>query len=168
MRPVLTLAAAALTLALPGPAVAGTVLHCTRSADKDDLVVEKKSAEVRAGQVVKNAVVVEGDLTVKAGAVVRNAVVVKGTLRVEKGAVVEESVVVVGGRAVLAEGATVKGSRVEVDDGLHLVGEDGQRLDLALSVDGESVGKRLLAEVLKDVHTCQVDEPAAAPPARTR
>ncbi len=141
-----------------GLAFAGeTKLECSLKGDPDDRISKGKSLEVRAGEVIKDAIVLEGDLVVRRGASVKSAVVVRGTVTIEAGAMVRGSVVALGGRARVAPGATVQGSRLVLDDGLHLVSEDGGTLDVAISVGGEPLGKKIAAEVLKDVRACRVE-----------
>ncbi len=132
---------------------------CSLKADADDRVAKGQDLEVKSGQVIKDAIVVDGNLIVRQGASVKSAVALHGHVTIEAGATVRDSIFVLGGAIHVAPGATVKGSRLSLDDGLHLVGEDGGRLDVNISVDGEALGQKLLASVMKENHACRVEAP---------
>lgn len=144
--------------AIASPARAEDKVNCTLKADKDDRVAKGQDLEVVEGQRLKDAVVVEGNLIIRRGASVKSAVALRGSVTVEAGAEVRESVLVIGGTATISPQATVKG-RLVLNDRLELVGDDGGRVDLSLSINGESVGRRLVKEVLKSVHACRVEHP---------
>lgn len=144
---------------LPSLAFAQSKFDCSLKADKDDLVARGQNLEVTRGQTVKDAVVVEGNLVLRKGSSVKSAVVLRGTLTVEAGATVRETVVVIGGHADISKGATIKGSTIILDEGLHLVGDDGKSVDVAVSIGGQPLGTRIVTELLKDIHACHV-EPA--------
>jgi NDP-sugar pyrophosphorylase family protein len=147
-----------LILLTAGLASAGeTTLDCSLKADPDDRISKGKSLEVKAGEILKDAVVLDGDLVVRRGASVKSAVAVHGTVTIEDGATVRGSVVALGGKLRVGPKASVQGSRISLDDGLHVVGEDGGSFDVGISMGGEPLGKKLMAEVLKDVRACRVE-----------
>jgi hypothetical protein len=131
-------------------------LNCTLQQGKDDLVVVGKDAVIEPGQRATNVLVIDGNVTVKRGARVKTVFVSNGDATIERGATVDGSVLVVGGKAKVARKQDVRKGIITVDDGLHIVGDDGKGLDLNLSFDGESLGHRIVSEVAKEMRGCAV------------
>lgn len=132
-------------------------VHCEVKADKDDVVRKGQTVVIEAGQKVKDAVALEGDVVIKKGARVKSAVAINGSVTVESGATVTENVVAVGGELRIAPGARVQGSRVSLGKTLHLIDEDGQEVTLGLEVNGESLGQKLVREILAEVKACRIE-----------
>jgi hypothetical protein len=137
-------------------------LNCSGTKDPRDTVVQGHNLVLEAGQKTRDVLVSDGNLSIKKGAQVNNVVVVNGSVTVEAGAKVKGSVVALGGTAKLERKSDVKDSVIWIDDGIHLVNDEGGSLDFNLTVGGKSLGRSLVDEALKGLHGCQVsDEPAA-------
>ena len=156
-------ALSAVALAVPSvgladePKAADTAdFQCDIHAGKDDVVEKGKDVVIEAGRTVRDALAVNGNVLVKRGAKVHSAVALNGTVTVEEGAVVEDSAVAFHGQVKLAAGAQVKGSRVWIDKGLHVIDEKGNHVNVELSIGGVSLSQWLLESVLKDFHGCHV------------
>ncbi|MBI5543738.1 MAG: hypothetical protein HY901_07625 [Deltaproteobacteria bacterium] len=155
----LSLMLAALALATPAASLADEVkINCDLKADKDDVVIKGKDVVIEAGRKVKDAVAVDGNVLIKKGAKVKSAVALKGKVTLEAGATVEDSAVALGGTVEVGEGARVGGSRVWVDQGIHVIDEKGAKVDLDLSVNGSSLSKLVLNAILKDIRSCQIEQ----------
>jgi len=129
---------------------------CTIEAGPGDVVSKHGTVTIEAGRKVEDAVALDGDVVVRAGASVKNAVAVHGNVVVEDGATVRKSAVTVGGTVKAGAQAKVH-DRVELsDDGLKVKGDDGDDLALNLTVSGESLGKKIVDEVLAKVKHCRV------------
>lgn len=160
MRLLSATAVAALSLALPltswAKDTARSHVDCDIHGGKNDLMAKGKDVVVEAGKKVDDAVAVDGNVIVRKGARVRQAVALHGSVTVEAGAHVDDSAVAIGGKVKVANGGHVGGSQVSVDQGLHVVGEDGQDLNLSLSIDGKGLADTILAQVLEKTHSCRV------------
>ena len=139
-------------------AFAGTKpnVECTLDRDPDDVVAKGRDVTIERGQIVKDVVVVDGNVLIKKGASVKTILVTNGNITLESGATVRESIINIGGTPKIALGATVKGSRIVVNDGVHLQGDEGGTFDVNLKVDGQPIGEKILAEVLKELRGCKV------------
>lgn len=119
-----------------------------RFSEKGDLIIP-------AGASIEDAIAIDGDVIIKSGATLSgNAVSLGGSVIVEPGAVVEQGVFSVGGKLRIASKATVRGSRIALGDGIALRSEDGEDLELALQINGKSLGQALADEILRDVRAC--------------
>lgn len=156
--------AALVILALSFPAFAGDGgasskprVDCTlEQHDPDDLVARGKDLTVEPGKKVKDVLVVDGNVTVKKGAVVKTVFVTNGTVTIEKGATVQGAVMVVGGKVKVADRADVKKGVLTLDDGIHVEGQKGDSFDLNFTIDGQSLGQRIAAEIIKDMRGCKL------------
>jgi hypothetical protein len=140
------------------PAFAGprTNVECTLDRDPDDIVAKGKDITIEAGQRVKDVIVIDGNVRVKKGASVKTILVTNGTITLEAGARVREHVINIGGTPSIDPKARVKGSRIVVNEGIHLQGDEGGTFDLNLRVDGRPIGEKILAEVLGELRGCKI------------
>lgn len=148
-------------LCLPAFAGSRTQVECSLDRDPDDVVEKGRNVTIEPGQTVKDVVVIDGNVRIKKGASVKTVLVSNGTITLEAGATVRESVVDIGGTPKIDPKAVVKGSRIVIDDGIHIQGDAGSQLDVNLQIGGESLEKNIIAEVLKELRGCKVvDKPA--------
>src|SRR4051812_35417048 len=111
MRPSIALALPVLMLSLTASAQDGAKktprVNCHITAEKGDRVVQGKRLIIEKGEVVKDAVAIDGDVVVRAGAVVKSAVAINGQVILEPGARVSGDAVAVGGDLKLSDGSRV-------------------------------------------------------------
>ncbi len=151
----LGLAAAVLLTALPAAAKE----ECHLTVGPNDVVKRTGDVVVEAGQVVENALALEGSVRVKKGAVVKTAVAVRGDVVVEAGGEVSDTAVSLGGAVTVKKGGTVKGSTLQLQEGgLKVRGDSGKRVVGNLTIDGESLSGKLLAGILGSLEGCRVDK----------
>lgn len=138
----------------------GSGLNIDVDCDMDDLSPKDRFSEkgdliIPAGASIEDAIAIDGDVVIKSGASVSgNAISVGGSVIVEPGAVVEQGVISIGGKLQVSSKATVRGSRIALGDGIALRSEDGEDLELALKINGKSLGQSLADEILRDVRAC--------------
>jgi NDP-sugar pyrophosphorylase family protein len=130
--------------------------RCTIAAGKDDLVTRDKDIVVESRSTARDVTAINGNVTVRGGAKVKNAIAFNGSVTVEPGAHVSGSVIAVGGKLNVSSQAQIDGSQIALDHGFKLVSEDGDKIDLALSVDGNSVLAALISSILESVRDCQI------------
>ena len=135
----------------------GGTSSCNIKLEKDDQLVRGKDLEIAAGDVVHDAIVIDGNLTLKKGAHVHNAMVSGGKLKVADGAQIDGDVVVFDGKAYVAKGATVKGSQVIVGKQVKVVGETGEQASFNITIEGKSLSSVIAGAVLKELRDCKVE-----------
>jgi UDP-3-O-[3-hydroxymyristoyl] glucosamine N-acyltransferase len=113
---------------------------------------------VSAGELVEDAVAIEGNVIVKAGATVKSAMALHGSVTVEDGATVRGSVIVLGGQARVAKSAKVGESQIVLDhSSLRVVEHDGHAVELSASFAGQSLAQAILQPILAKLHGCVVE-----------
>ena len=148
VRPLLV----SLAVVVSSPAVAK---DCVVSAGPHDRVGRGKTVIVEAGESVENAVAIDGDVILRRGARVKSAVAVNGNLVLESGAKVTGTAASFGGQIRVAEGAKVSGSRLQLSDGIQLRGENGEDVNLALSVAGKDVSNLIVSKLVEKARSCR-------------
>jgi len=132
--------------------------RCHLSVGPHDVVKKSGDVVVEAGQVVENAVALQGTVRVRKGAVVKTAMAVKGDVVVEDGGEVRETALSLGGAVRVKKGGVVKGSTLQLKEGaLSLRGDSGGRVSGDLVVDGESLSTKVLAGILGSLEGCAVE-----------
>jgi hypothetical protein len=131
---------------------------CKIEIEKDDLLVRGKGLVVEAGRKIADAIALDGDVLVKKGAKVKNAIAINGNVRVEPGAEISGSVVTLGGKLEVAKGAKVEGSQVSLGSGLSVKGEDGEDININISVGGKNLAQELARPILEKLRNCRVIE----------
>jgi hypothetical protein len=134
---------------------------CTVSVGPADVVKKAGEVVIEAGQVVDNAIALDGAVRVRRGAVVKTAVAVKGDVVVEDGGQVTETALALGGAVKVRPGGRVQGSTVQLKEGgLRLHGKEGHQLSGDLSVDGESLSTKLLVALVGSLRDCTLEPKA--------
>lgn len=136
----------------------GFDVRCDLQADPDDVVRERGTVVIDAGRVVKDVIALRGDVVIRRGAKVRSAVALHGSVIVEDGATVADSLLSLGGDLRVAPAARVGGSRISLGRSLRIVGADGGELKLDLEINGESLGRIIVAKVLEETRACRIKE----------
>jgi hypothetical protein len=140
------------------PALARDGKECHLTVGPGDVVKRTGDVVVEAGQVVANAVALDGTVRVKKGAVVKSALAVKGDVVVEDGAEVTETALSLGGAVKVKKGGVVKGTTLQLKEGgLRLKSDSGSKVSGDLVVDGESLSTKLLAGILGSLEGCAVE-----------
>jgi hypothetical protein len=131
-------------------------IECTIEQGSQDLVTIGRDAIIEPGGVAQKVVVIDGNLLVKKGARAKSVLVSNGNVTVEAGATVDGSVITIGGKSTVARKSDVKESVVTLGDGLEIVGDKGDALSLNITIEGKSLGEKIVDEVLKDLRGCKV------------
>jgi NDP-sugar pyrophosphorylase family protein len=129
---------------------------CMVEAKKGDRVAKGEDVVIASGERVGDAVAVEGNVIVRSGGQVKSAVALHGSVTLESGAHVTDSVIALGGKIKVSKGAKVDGSRISLDDSLHIVGDDGDDVNIGINVGGKSLARELLKPLLAKFHDCGV------------
>lgn len=129
-------------------------VKCVIEQGKGDVLFVGESAVIEPGKKVKDVVVIDGHLVVKKGAHVDSVLVTNGDATIEKGAKVDGSVITVGGKTHVARRTDVKKGIINLDDTLHVEGEDGEAIDLRLSVGGKSLAEEIAEKAIKEIRGC--------------
>lgn len=148
----------ALAVLCGAPALAKDGKECHLTVGPNDVVKRSGDVVVEAGQVVENAVALDGTVRLRRGAVVKTALAVKGDVVVEDGAEVTETALSLGGAVKVKKGGTVKGSTIQLKEGgLRIKGDSGSKVSGDLVVDGESLSTKLLAGILGSIEGCTLE-----------
>ncbi len=133
-------------------------VNCHITAEKGDRVVQGKTLFIEKGEVVKDAVAIDGDVVVRAGAVVKSAVAVNGQVILEPGARVSQDAVAVGGDLKLSDGSRVGkdavalGGELKAGQGAKIVGDR-----VSISIGGNMVAS-IVDAVLSRSGGCVISE----------
>jgi NDP-sugar pyrophosphorylase family protein len=133
-------------------------VHCTVHSKDGSRAVQGTNLVVKAGEKVKDAVAIEGDVVIRKGAVVDDVVAVRGKVIIEEGAVVKGDAVSLGGELHLQKNAQVKGDAVALGGSLQMdegASVGGDKVSFSLSVNGNDLAKTFLEKALKD-SDCQL------------
>lgn len=151
---------AALALMLPLSAFAGglSTSECTIETHKNDRVAKGRDLVVEEDAVVEDVVVIDGDVTLRKGVRARTVMVLHGSITLEPGVNVSDGLIAVGGVLHVDKSAVVKGSRISIKNGVHVRGDEGEKLDLNISFNGKSLARELLKPMLEKFHDCQLVE----------
>lgn len=137
------------------PKVKKAHVDCKLQQKSDDLVFKGQDVTIGPDTRADAVLVIDGNVTVQPGAQVNVVLVSNGNATVQAGAQVKKSVITVGGVAKVAQRGDVKESVITIGDGLHIDGKDG-RIDLNLSVDGQDLGRKMAAELIREVRGCEL------------
>jgi NDP-sugar pyrophosphorylase family protein len=124
----------------------------TRAAQGENLVL-------KAGETVKDAVVVDGDILVRKGAVVEDVVAIRGKVTIEEGAQVKGDVVALGGDLHLRGKARVEGDAVALGGSLRMdegASVGGEQVSFALSFNGKDLARSFIDKALEG-SDCQIN-----------
>lgn len=124
----------------------------SRAVQGTDLVIE-------AGEKVKDAVAVEGNVIIRKGATVEDAVAIRGRVIIESGARVTGNAVSLGGETRIHSGARVDGNAVALGGRLDLdkngaVG--GEKVSLSFEIGGKDVVRDLIENALDEDMRCHI------------
>jgi UDP-3-O-[3-hydroxymyristoyl] glucosamine N-acyltransferase len=166
MRPILisTLAFASV-LALPALAEEPTKqapapkTHCTVTAKEGSRAVQGENLVLKAGETVKDAVAVDGDVVVRKGAVVNDVVAIRGKVIIEEGAQVKGDAVSLGGKLHLQGKARVDGDAVALGGALLMdegASVGGDKVSFALSINGTDLAQSFINKALEGSN-CQIN-----------
>ncbi|MFT3708737.1 MAG: hypothetical protein QM817_13890 [Archangium sp.] len=131
-------------------------IECTIEQGSQDLVTIGRDAIIEPGGVAQKVVVIDGNLLVKKGARAKSVLVSNGSVTIEAGAQIDGSVITIGGKSTVARKTDVKESVITLDDGLKIIGDNGDGLSLNITIDGKSLGEKLVDEVLKELRGCKI------------
>ncbi|MDC0707692.1 polymer-forming cytoskeletal protein [Stigmatella sp. ncwal1] len=124
----------------------------TRAVQGTDLVLE-------AGETLKDAVAVEGNVIVRKGAVVEDVVAIQGKVIVEAGAEVKGNVVALGGDIRLRKNAHVQGDAVALGGSINADEEatiDGDKVNFSLAFNGKELVRSFLKNALDEESGCTI------------
>ena len=129
--------------------------ECVVKVGPHDRVGRGQRVVVEAGESLEDAVALDGDVILRRGARVKSAIAVNGNVILETGAKVTGTAASFGGQIRVAEGAKISGSRLQLSDGIQLRGENGQDLNLALSVAGKDVSNLIVSKLVEKARSCR-------------
>jgi NDP-sugar pyrophosphorylase family protein len=124
----------------------------SRAVQGTDLVIE-------AGDKVKDAVAVEGNVIIRKGAVVEDAVAIRGRVIVEAGAHVTGDAISLGGEVRIKDGAHVDGDAVALGGQLKLDKDgdvSGDKVSLSFMIGGKDMVRGIIEKALDDDMRCHI------------
>ncbi|ADO72187.1 hypothetical protein [Stigmatella aurantiaca] len=124
----------------------------TRAVQGTDLVLE-------AGETVKDAVAVEGNVIVRKGAVVEDVVAIQGKVIIEAGAVVKGNVISMGGDIRLRKNAHVQGNAVALGGSVNADEEatiGGDKVNFSLVFNGKELVRNFIENALDESSGCTI------------
>lgn len=133
--------------------------RCSVTAKGGSRAVQGENLIIQAGETVKDAVAIDGDVTVRKGAVVDDVVAIRGKVTIEEGAEVKGDAVSLGGQLILQGKARVNGDAVALGGELRMaegatVG--GDKVDFSLSFNGTNLAQSFIDKALAG-SDCQIN-----------
>jgi NDP-sugar pyrophosphorylase family protein len=162
----------ALTFTLAAPAFAGDDsakkpnewrVVCANNTKDGSRMVQGTDLVIEAGEKVKDAVAVEGNVIIRKGAVVEDAVAIRGRVIVEAGAQVKGDAVSLGGEVRVHSGARVDGNAVALGGRLTVDKDDavaGDKVSLSFEIGGKDVVRSLIEGALDKELRCHIIDDA--------
>ena len=162
------LPALALTFTLAAPAFAADDaakkpddwrVVCANNSKDGSRAVQGTDLVIEAGEKVKDAVAVEGNVIIRKGAEVEDAVAIRGRVIIEPGARVKGDVVSLGGEIRVHTGARVDGDAVALGGRLHLDKEGdvaGDKVSLSFEIGGKDVVRGFIESALDKDMRCHI------------
>ncbi|MBZ4419859.1 hypothetical protein [Myxococcus sp. RHSTA-1-4] len=162
-----TLPALALAFTLATPALAEDAAKkpddwrvvCATNTKDGSRAVQGTDLVIEAGEKVKDAVAVEGNVIIRKGAVVEDAVAIRGRVIVEAGARVKGDAVSLGGEVRVHNGARIDGDAVALGGRLNMDKEDavaGDKVSLSFEIGGKDVVRGLIEGALDKDMRCHI------------
>ncbi|MCY1023586.1 hypothetical protein [Pyxidicoccus sp. MSG2] len=163
-----SLPALALTFTLAAPAFAADDAEkkpndwkvvCANNTKDGSRAVQGTDLVIEAGEKVKDAVAVEGNVIIRKGAVVEDAVAIRGRVIVEPGAHVKGDAVSLGGEVRIKDGARVDGDAVALGGRLNLDKDGsvgGDKVSLSFEIGGKDVVRSLIENALDEDMRCHI------------
>ncbi|WP_338866483.1 hypothetical protein [Myxococcus stipitatus] len=166
--PLLPTLALVSTLALPAfagddaakkPGQVKVKVVCAQDSKDGSRAVQGTDLVIEAGDTVKDAVAIDGNVIVRKGANVDDAVAINGRVIVEPGARVKGDAVSMGGEVRVQKGARVEGSALALGGKLN-VDKDatvkGDKFSLSFEIGGKDFVKNLIEEALDEESGCHI------------
>lgn len=154
-----------LTLALPAFAADDAAkkpkVVCATNTKDGSRVVQGTDLIIEAGEQVKDAVAVDGNVIIKKGAVVEDAVAVRGRVILEPGAHVKGKALTFGGEVRVHAGARVDddavalGGRITVDKKEDV---SGDTFSLSIEFGGKDLLRGIIEDALAEDARCHILE----------
>lgn len=144
----------ALVLAVSTSALAED--SCKVEVGPKDVVKKTGDVVIEPGQDVEGAFALDGKVVIKKGAKVSKAVAFHGDVVVEDAAKVTDAALSIGGTVKTGKGAVVKSIVQISDSGVRVKGEDGEDVDVNLSIGGKSLAQKIADEALGKLKDCRV------------
>ncbi|QSQ15775.1 hypothetical protein [Myxococcus landrumensis] len=132
---------------------------CAQDSKDGSRAVQGTNLVIEAGENVKDAVAIDGDVIVRKGASVDDAVAIHGRVIVEPGARVKGDAVSMGGEVRVQKGARVEGSALALGGKLSVDKDatiEGDKVSLSFEIGGKDLVKGLIEEALDDESGCHI------------
>ncbi|MFP2908205.1 hypothetical protein ACLESD_24765 [Pyxidicoccus sp. 3LFB2] len=161
-------AALALTFTLAAPAFAGDDaakkpagwrVVCANNTKDGNRLVQGSDLVIEAGEKVKDAVAVDGNVIIRKGAEVEDAIAIRGRVIIEAGARVKGSAVSLGGATRVHSGARVDGNAMALGGKLTVDRDEdvtGDTVGLSFEIGGKDVVRDLIKEALDKETRCHI------------
>jgi len=158
----------ALTFTLAAPAFAGDDaakkphqgrVVCANNTQDGSRRVQGTDLVIEAGEKVKDAVAVEGNVIIRKGAVVEDAVAIRGRVIVEAGGKVTGDAVSLGGEIRVHPGAHVGGDAVALGGRLNIDTQDavaGDKVSLSFEIGGKDLVRGFIEKALDEDMRCHI------------
>ncbi|MFP2929620.1 hypothetical protein ACLESO_31360 [Pyxidicoccus sp. 3LG] len=124
----------------------------SRAVQGTDLVIE-------AGEKVKDAVAIEGNVIIRKGAVVEDAVAIRGRVIVEAGGRVKGNAMALGGEVRVRDGGRVDGDAVAIGGKLQLDKQEsvsGEKVGFSLEIGGKDLVRDFIQDALDEDMRCHI------------
>ncbi len=138
---------------------AGVRVVCANNTKDGSRLVQGTDLVIEAGEKVKDAVAVEGNVIIRKGAVVEDAVSIRGRVIIEAGAKVTGNAVSLGGEVRVHSGARVDGDAIALGGRLTVDKEDnvaGDRVSLSFEIGGKDLVRGFIQEALDEDTRCHI------------
>ncbi|AGC45254.1 hypothetical protein MYSTI_03948 [Myxococcus stipitatus DSM 14675] len=132
---------------------------CAQDSKDGSRAVQGTDLVIEAGDKVKDAVAIDGNVIVRKGASVDDAVAIHGRVIVEPGALVKGDAVSMGGEVRVQKGARVEGSALALGGKLNVDKDatiEGDKVSLSFEIGGKDLVKGLIEEALDDESGCHI------------
>ncbi|MDY7231052.1 polymer-forming cytoskeletal protein [Hyalangium rubrum] len=128
-------------------------VRCAIHSKNGSRAVQGSDLIVKAGEKIKDAVAIDGNITIRKGAVVEDVVVIQGKVTIEEGAEVKGDVIALGGDLVLKGKARVDGDVVALGGSLRM-DEDasvgGKQSSLSINLNGKDLARSFVDKALEN------------------
>ena len=160
--------ALALALSFAGPAFAEDApakkprdfkVVCATNSKDGSRAVQGTDLVIEAGDKVKDALAMEGNVIIRKGAVVEDAVAIRGRVIVEAGARVKGNAMSFGGEVRIKDGARVDGDAVALGGKLNLDKDSdvaGDKVSLSFEIGGKDVVRGIIEDALDEDMRCHI------------
>jgi NDP-sugar pyrophosphorylase family protein len=134
-------------------------VRCSVTSKGGSRAVQGENLVIKAGEKVKDAVAVDGDIVIRKGAVVDDVVAIRGKVTIEEGAEVKGDAVSLGGALILQGKARVNGDAVALGGELRMdegASVGGDQVNLSVSFNGTNLAQSFIDKALAGSN-CQIN-----------